>query len=153
MASPNEVIKQLGGYAPAPVGVVVDRRKPENNKVECLKLDTFENLTQTLVRIELKMEDKIQLLHERIDKLVEGMNSMIRLEEKILQHARDINSLESTIDELRKQKNDLELRINNLQNHFDSHKNQVGQYERLGWLIITGVGSIAGAYVMKQMGL
>ena len=139
----------LSGEIPQPV--VVDRRAP--TKTECSKLDVFANINLTLGRIEEKMEDKIQVLHERIDKVIDGMNSMIRLEQQMLAQSKDIDDLEKLIDELRQKKVSLEIRFTELQAKFDSHRASIGQYERVGWMVIAGIGSLAGAYLMKQMGL
>ena len=145
-------VKQLLNVPPP---IIQDRRAPLPTVIskDCGKLDTFANLTDTLKRLEDKMDDMTRTLHERIDKISDGMNNMVRLEQQLLEQSKDIVSLEKLIEALREKKIELERKVLLLQNSFDAHKANVGKYERVGWMVVTGVGSIAGAFLMKKMGL
>ena len=107
-------------------------------KKECLKLDTFSNISEALDRIE-----------EKVDDLSEEMRIMIKLEQQVLAQSKDIERLNKQLDDLQSQNKILSDRLLELRSNFESQKQSIGMIERIGWAIATCAAIIIG----KQLGI
>jgi SMC interacting uncharacterized protein involved in chromosome segregation len=102
-------------------------------KSECNKLDTFANIATSLVRIEAKVDD-----------LSDEMRTMIKLEQQVLTQSKDIERLNTMIEELRKQNKELSDRLLELRSNFENQKQSIGMIERIGWAIATCAAIVIG---------
>lgn len=111
---------------------VIERRvNPPEYK--CTKLDTFQSIAVTLQRIESKVDD-----------LSDEMRTMIKLEQQVLTQSKDIERLNKQLDELHNQNKILSDRILELRSNFESQKQSIGMYERVGWAVATCVAIVIG---------
>jgi predicted RNase H-like nuclease (RuvC/YqgF family) len=108
---------------------VIERRA----KDQCLKLDTFANIASTLDRIESKVDD-----------LSEEMRVMIKMEQQLLTQSKDIERLNTMIEDLRKQNQELSNRLLELRSNFENQKQSISMIERIGWAAGTIVAIIVG---------
>lgn len=110
------------------------RRNPM--KTECLKLDTFASINQSLQKIEAKIDD-----------LSEEMRTMIKLETQVIQQNKDIERLNITVDNLVAKNQELSQRLLELRSNFESQKQSIGTVERIIWAAATCVAIVIGKYL------
>jgi uncharacterized coiled-coil protein SlyX len=113
---------------------VLDRRMPVPK--ECLKLDTFASINQSLQKIETKLDD-----------ISEEMRTMVRLEERVINQNSELTRLNAIVDSLRLNNSELSARMLDLRSNFESQKKSIGTFERIVWAAATGIAIIAGKYM------
>jgi predicted RNase H-like nuclease (RuvC/YqgF family) len=113
-------------------------RRATPPKSDCSKLDTFANIASTLHRIEVKVDD-----------LSEEMRVMIKLEQQVLNQSKDIERLNTMIEELRKQNKELSDRLLELRSNFENQKQSISMIERIGW----AAGTVVAIIIGKQLGI
>ena len=104
-------------------------------KNECLKLDTFAAIKDSLERID-----------EKLDCISEEMRTMIKLETQVIQQNKDIERLTITVESLRNQNQELSQRMLELRNHFENQKKSLGNIERVAWAVATCAAIVIGKY-------
>jgi predicted nucleic acid-binding Zn-ribbon protein len=118
--------------------VMINERRANPPEYKCTKLDTFQSIAVTLQRIESKVDD-----------LSDEMRTMIKLEQQVLTQSKDIERLNKQLDDLQHQNKALSDRILELRSNFESQKQSISVYERIGWAVATCVAIVIG----KQLGI
>jgi chromosome segregation ATPase len=113
-----------------------ERRATPPPKGECTKLDTFQSISNSLDRIENKVDD-----------LADEMKMMIKLEQQVLTQSKDIERISVVVDSLRAENKDLSNRLLELRSNFESQKQTIGNFERIIWAAATVIAILVGKYV------
>jgi len=112
---------------------MMTERRSNPPEYKCTKIDTFQSISVTLQRIESKVDD-----------LSDEMRTMIKLEQQVLTQSKDIERLNKQLDELHNQNKILSDRILELRSNFESQKQSISVYERIGWAVATCVAIVIG---------
>ena len=98
-------------------------------KEACGKLDTFANISTSLIRIESK-----------VDNLSDEMRVMIKLEQQVLTQSKDIDRINGTTEELKKD-------VSQLRSSFEMQKQSISNFERIVWAGATVIAVLIGKYM------
>jgi chromosome segregation ATPase len=112
---------------------MMNERRANPTDYKCTKLDTFQSIAVTLQRIESKVDD-----------LSDEMRTMIKLEQQVLTQSKDIERLNKQLDELHNQNKVLSDRLLELRSNFESQKQSISVYERIGWALATCAAIVVG---------
>jgi hypothetical protein len=104
-------------------------------KQECLKIDTFSSINQSLQKIETKLDD-----------IGEEMRTMVRLEERLINQNNEIARMNTIVDVLRVSNTELSARMLELRSNFESQKKSISTFERIIWAVATCAAIVAGKY-------
>lgn len=115
--------------------ILIERRNPPP-KGECTKMDTFQNISNSLDRIENKVDD-----------LADEMKMMIKLEQQVLTQSKDIERINVVVDSLRQENKDLSNRLLELRSNFENQKQTIGTFERVAWAVATCGAILVGKYL------
>lgn len=105
-------------------------------KNQCLKLDTFAAINQSLQKIE-----------EKLDGITEEMRTMVRLEERVINQNSEIARMNTIVDTLRVSNAELSSRMLELRSNFESQKKSISTFERIIWAGATCAAIVAGKYL------
>ena len=114
----------------------IGERRQFTMKQECLKLDTFSSINQSLQKIEVKLDD-----------ISEEMRTMVRLEERVINQNSEISRMNLIVDTLRVSNAELSSRMLELRSNFESQKKSISTFERIIWAGATCAAIVAGKYL------
>ena len=98
-------------------------------KEMCGKLDTFENISTSLVRIE-----------EKVDDLNDEMRVIIKIEQQVLTQSKEIDRINHCTEELKKD-------VSQLRSSFEIQKQSISNFERIVWAGATIIAVLIGKYI------